>query len=129
MSWGGGRRLSLVGVLSWATRALRAEGKHAVGDLFGDGKTGQGLPVGIQLSTDLSAVTRFAIGWRARCSPGGAFFEITVVSKPIAVRPFPNFHRTGSYVVSTVSNVQTVHVFSSVQLHGALARNGRASGT
>jgi hypothetical protein len=94
-----------------------------------NGKTGQGLPVAVRVSSNLSTVTRFTIYWRATCTPFGSLTRGTLVSKPIAVQPFPKFHRTGSYAFSIVSNGQTLHVFASVQLHGALARNGRASGT
>jgi hypothetical protein len=94
------------------------------------GKTGQGLPVAVRLSTNLSTVTRFAVGWRATCGPGGSLSGTTLVRKPIAVRPFPNFQGSATYEFSTgnSANGQTVRVVVSVQLHGALMRNGRAGG-
>jgi hypothetical protein len=122
-------RRRLLGWLSLAIAAVLFVPAAASAAYILTGKTAQGLPVSVRLSSNLSTVTRFTIGWRATCSPGGSLSEATLASKPIAVRPFPNFHRTGSYAFSTVSNGQTLHVFASVQLHGALARNGRASGT
>jgi hypothetical protein len=93
------------------------------------GKTSQGLPVALRVSNNLSTVTGFAIDWRATCTSGAALFAVSGVGR-IPVRPFPNFHRSGSSAFSTVnnSNGQTVRVLVSAQLDGKLMRNGRASG-
>src|SRR5437588_4270169 len=132
---GGGRRLvcepfmrKFLGWLSVAIAALLFVPALASAAFVLTGKTGQGLPVGLFVSRNLSAVPRFTIGWRAACSSGASFSNATLVGKPIAIRPFPNFHRTGSYVFSGVSNGQTYRAFVSAELHGALALGGRASG-
>lgn len=120
----------LLGWLSAAIAALLFVPPVASAAFVLTGQTGQGLSVGVRLTSNLSTVTRFSIGWRATCSSGGSLSETTLVSKPIPVQPFPNFHRTGTYAYSTgnSANGQTVRVLTSVELHGQLMRNGRASG-
>lgn len=121
----------LAGWISVAIAALLFVPAVASAAFILTGKTGQGLPVALRLPSNLSTVTRFAIGWRATCTSGGSLSTTTLVSKPIAVRPFPNFHRTGSYNFSTGDSAtgQTVRAFVSIQLHGTLVLGGRAGGT
>jgi hypothetical protein len=126
-----GRRVihKLLGGLSVAIAAFVFAPAAASAAFILRGNTGQGLPVALRVSNNLSTVTGFAIDWRATCTSGASLFSASGAGR-IAVRPFPNFHRSGSYVFSTVnrSNGQTVRVLVSAQLHGKLTRNRRASG-
>ena len=118
----------LAGWISVAIAALLFVPAVASAAFILTGKTGQGLPVALRLPSNLSTVTRFAIGWRATCTSGMSLSSATLVGKPIVIQPFPNFHRSANYVFSAISNGQTFQVHASVQLHGALALGGRASG-
>jgi hypothetical protein len=95
------------------------------------GKTGQGLGVALRVSSNLSKVVRFAVGWRATCTSGGSYGPtVSLDARAMAVKPFPHFQSSGTYTTSTVNvaNGQTVRLVVSVELHGQLMRNGRASG-
>jgi hypothetical protein len=120
----------LVGWVSVAIAALLFIPSVASAAYALTGETGQGLPASVRVSSDLWTVTRFTIEWRATCTNGGSLSSSSV-AKRIAIWPFPNFHRSGSYVFSAgnVSNGQPVRALVSAQLRGKLMLNARASGT